>query len=214
MDHFVRISGVTSLVRLAFIGYLISFILSKPQGNETMARLSRSIQKGAMAFLLREYRYVLMTVLVLAVLIAVVGESRPDLPLGWKTSIAFLIGALASEALDLHLHALLKVASKGRKEVVENEGVAEDQRLRAESLQFAAEPRHRSHALHVTTGEHRRSDHGRRLLSGPSRVGANGYRFAVRGSGSLCSRRGSGHFAEDLCEGFGGAGPGEASCVL
>ncbi|MGC8846852.1 MAG: sodium-translocating pyrophosphatase, partial [Candidatus Hydrogenedens sp.] len=69
---------------------------TKSQGNEKMARISRAVQEGALAFLLREYRYVMATVLIIAVLIAIVGEMRPDLPLGWKTSIAFIIGAVAS----------------------------------------------------------------------------------------------------------------------
>ena len=96
LDHFLWVSGVSGACALVFVAYLISYILSKPQGNETMARLSRSIQEGALAFLLREYRYVLVTTLVIAVLIAILGESRPDLPLGWRTSVAFLAGALAS----------------------------------------------------------------------------------------------------------------------
>ena len=96
LDHFLWASGISGACALIFVAYLISYILSKPQGNETMARLSRSIQEGALAFLLREYRYVLVTVIVLAIAIAVLGESRPDLPLGYRTSIAFLCGAGAS----------------------------------------------------------------------------------------------------------------------
>lgn len=96
MEHFLWASGIASLCALAFVVYLISYVLSKPQGNETMARLSRAVQEGALAFLMREYRYVLSATAIIAIVIAVIGEMRPDLPLGWKTSIAFLMGAVAS----------------------------------------------------------------------------------------------------------------------
>ena len=96
MDRFLWASGISSLCALVFVAYLIKYVLSKPQGNETMSRLSRAVQEGALAFLFREYRYVLSTAIVLAIGIAVLGGLRPDLPLGWKTSVAFLIGALAS----------------------------------------------------------------------------------------------------------------------
>lgn len=93
---YLKLALGASIVALAFILYLARYVLSKPQGNETMARLSRAVQEGALAFLLREYRYVLATVAVLAVGIGVVGSMRPDLPLGWPTSIAFVVGAIAS----------------------------------------------------------------------------------------------------------------------
>ncbi|HNR31455.1 MAG TPA: sodium-translocating pyrophosphatase [Candidatus Hydrogenedentes bacterium] len=93
---FLKISMGASILALAFVVYLARYVLSKPQGSETMARLSRAIQEGAQAFLLREYRYVLTTVAVLAIAIGIVGSMRPDLPLGWNTSIAFVIGAIAS----------------------------------------------------------------------------------------------------------------------
>jgi len=93
---YLKITGAASILALLAVAYMIQYVLTKSQGTEKMARISKAVQEGALAFLLREYRYVMATVLVIAVLIAVVGESRPDLPLGWETSVAFLIGALAS----------------------------------------------------------------------------------------------------------------------
>lgn len=93
---FLKVSAVTAVLALLFAVYLIRYVLSKTQGNETMARLSKAIQDGALAFLLREYRYVLGTVIVIAIAIAVAGGMRPDLPLGWRTSVAFVVGAVAS----------------------------------------------------------------------------------------------------------------------
>ncbi len=93
---YLKIAGGVSILALLVVAYMIQYVLSKSQGNEKMARISRAIQEGALAFLLREYRYVMATVLIIAVLIAIVGARRPDLPLGWKTSVAFIIGAVAS----------------------------------------------------------------------------------------------------------------------
>lgn len=93
---FLDITGFTSLCVLAFVAYLASYVLSKPQGTERMAAISGLVQKGAAAFLKREYRYVLITVFVLGTFITIMGEARPDLPLGWKTTVAFFAGALAS----------------------------------------------------------------------------------------------------------------------
>jgi len=93
---FLKVSAAAAVLALLFVVYLIKYVLSKPQGNETMARLSRAVQEGALAFLLREYRYVLGTVVLIAIAIAIAGEMRPDLPLGWRTSVAFIVGALAS----------------------------------------------------------------------------------------------------------------------
>ncbi|MBP8129292.1 MAG: sodium-translocating pyrophosphatase [Candidatus Hydrogenedentes bacterium] len=93
---FLKISLGASVLALAFVVYLARYVLSKPQGNETMARLSKAVQEGALAFLFREYRYVLSTVAILAIGIGIVGSMRPDLPLGWSTSIAFISGAIAS----------------------------------------------------------------------------------------------------------------------
>jgi len=93
---YLKIAGAASVLALLVVAYMIQYVLTKSQGNEKMARISKAVQEGALAFLLREYRYVMATVLIIAVLIAIVGEMRPDLPLGWKTSIAFIIGAVAS----------------------------------------------------------------------------------------------------------------------
>ncbi len=93
---FLGVAGFASLCALAFVAYLARYVLSKPQGNETMARLSKLVQQGAAAFLKREYKYVAAFVVVIFVFFVVVGWVKPDLGLSWKTSVAFLFGAVAS----------------------------------------------------------------------------------------------------------------------
>ncbi len=96
IQPYIIASAAASLFSLAFVFYLARYVLSKPQGNETMGQISVLIQQGALAFLKREYQYVFAFVGVFAVVIAVVGQLRPDIPLGWETAASFVVGALAS----------------------------------------------------------------------------------------------------------------------
>ena len=81
-------AAFSGLCALAVVAFLAKYVLSKPQGSPDMARLSEEIQKGARAFLSREYKYVAVFVVVIFVLLAV--------GIRWETSVAFLAGAVAS----------------------------------------------------------------------------------------------------------------------
>ena len=85
-------------VGLLFVLYLVREVLSRDPGNEVMVRISRSVQEGARAFLKREYSYVSVVVGVIAILIALAPylSGNPNLPLGWRTALAFLVGAVVS----------------------------------------------------------------------------------------------------------------------
>ena len=92
------LSAVAGVLALLFVVYLISYVLGKPQGNERMTTLSRSVQEGALAFLKREYVWVYSFVVVIAILLTVLGFVKPEMGLGWPTALAFIAGALASTA--------------------------------------------------------------------------------------------------------------------
>ncbi|HEX72260.1 MAG TPA: sodium-translocating pyrophosphatase, partial [Candidatus Hydrogenedentes bacterium] len=96
MDRFLWVSGIASLCALGFVAYLASYVLSKPQGTEKMAGLSKSVQQGAAAFLKREYSWVSAFVLVIFLLLSLVGVLKPEIGLSYKTGIAFICGAVAS----------------------------------------------------------------------------------------------------------------------
>jgi K(+)-stimulated pyrophosphate-energized sodium pump len=93
---FLDASALASLAALAFVAYLAKYVLSKPQGNETMAKISVLVQQGAKAFLYREYRYVFTFVVIIALFLIGVGLVDQSLGLNWKTAIAFIAGAVAS----------------------------------------------------------------------------------------------------------------------
>ena len=97
MTH-VAVPLASGIVGLIFVGILVREVLSRDPGNEVMQRISLAIQEGARAFLKREYLYVSVLVVVVAGLIALAPtlSGNPDLPLGWKTSVAFILGAVVS----------------------------------------------------------------------------------------------------------------------
>ena len=88
---------VASLFALAFVGYLIMDILKKDQGSDKMKEISKAVQEGAKAFLKREYSYISIFVIVIAVLISVAPFlTSKQMDLGWKTAVAFVAGAIMS----------------------------------------------------------------------------------------------------------------------
>ncbi len=89
------IPAVAGVIALLFVAYLSWDILRKNPGNEKMVQISKLVQEGAKAFLRREYTYVSIFVIVIAGLIAI-APMISDVQLGWKTSIAFVIGSVVS----------------------------------------------------------------------------------------------------------------------
>lgn len=84
------VAAGVGVVALLFAYYLASSKINKVSaGNDRMVEISTYIQEGAMAFLTREYKTLVIFAGVLAVLIAVGLKSIP-------TAIAFLIGAAFS----------------------------------------------------------------------------------------------------------------------
>ena len=79
---------VVGVVALLFALYKATYVNKKKPGNERMVEIASYIHEGAMAFLLRQYRYLAVFILVLFVVLGLL--------ISWKTSITFLFGALFS----------------------------------------------------------------------------------------------------------------------
>jgi K(+)-stimulated pyrophosphate-energized sodium pump len=88
MDRIILFSLITGVVALAYGAILIFGIIRKSTGNKKMTDISRAIQQGAMAFLVREYK-------ILSIFVVVVFGLLWWL-INWQTSVAFLYGALSS----------------------------------------------------------------------------------------------------------------------
>lgn len=69
---------------------MIKHILRLPAGNDRMKQIAQAIQEGANAFLNRQYRSIAIVAVVLTLIIGFIPS------LGWKTAIAFVVGASLS----------------------------------------------------------------------------------------------------------------------
>lgn len=89
------ISLAVSVFGIAFAFALRGWVLSQDTGNERMIKIAVAIQKGAQAFLSREYRAVAIFVAIVATLLLVLGL-LPGSGMSPWTVVAFVSGALAS----------------------------------------------------------------------------------------------------------------------
>jgi len=87
---------VASVLALLTVLYFVIYVLRQDKGNEKMQHIASLVQQGARAFLRREYFYVSILVVAVVILIAIAPRLKPGIQLGWRTSIAFLIGAIAA----------------------------------------------------------------------------------------------------------------------
>ncbi len=92
-DTILYIALVAGALAVLLAVYYTRVVLAAPQGNERMVELSSAIRDGAMAFLKREYTWVSVFVVVMAILIAALLDwGRP-----WG-AIAYVFGAVLSAA--------------------------------------------------------------------------------------------------------------------
>jgi K(+)-stimulated pyrophosphate-energized sodium pump len=88
MGGVVYFTPIAGLIAVLFAVTLIRRINAFSPGNEKMQEISRAIQEGAMAFLKREYSFLVVFV---AVMFVVLGFAR-----GWMTAGCFVVGAFCS----------------------------------------------------------------------------------------------------------------------
>lgn len=88
MGGIIYFTPVAGLIAVLFAVTLIRQINSHSPGNERMQDISRAVQEGAMAFLRREYSFLVIFV---AVMFVVLGFAR-----GWVTAGCFVVGAFCS----------------------------------------------------------------------------------------------------------------------
>ena len=84
------LAPICALIGIAVAAYLGSWVLRQDPGSEKMNSISVKIQQGAKAFLMSEYKLLIIFMLVVAVLMAVA--------LSPVTAIAFVTGGVMSAA--------------------------------------------------------------------------------------------------------------------
>src|SRR6266496_6417229 len=96
----VPVSGVLAVIAAVL---LARDVVSRPKGTPEMQEVAAAIREGAMAFLNRQYRTIGVLAVVAGVLIgALLAAIAPAVSgvtpfeLGWRTAVAFLVGAACS----------------------------------------------------------------------------------------------------------------------
>lgn len=92
---------LTSVLFISFFGLLVAwflarYILKSDQGTEKMKEIAAAINQGASAFLKRQYTTIAIITLIIAGLIFILYLFSGQLFLGFKTTIAFILGAVLS----------------------------------------------------------------------------------------------------------------------
>src|SRR5690554_100555 len=90
MDLALIAAPIVGILALLFAFYKASSIDKVSPGNDRMKEISTYIQEGAMAFLKRQYRSLVIFVVVLFIILTV----APGL--GISTALCFIVGALFS----------------------------------------------------------------------------------------------------------------------
>lgn len=86
--NLLYVTILTGIIAICVVAFLIKDILNRDAGNERMKEISGYIEEGAMAFLKKEYSYLTVFIVVVALTIMIF--------LNIKTAIAFVAGALCS----------------------------------------------------------------------------------------------------------------------
>ncbi|MDD2257712.1 MAG: sodium-translocating pyrophosphatase [Patescibacteria group bacterium] len=94
--------------------FMVRHILRLPAGNDKMKQIAQAIQEGANAFLNRQYSSIGLVAAALTLVIGFIPS------LGWKTAIAFVVGAVLSAAagyigMFVSVRANVRTAEAARK---------------------------------------------------------------------------------------------------
>src|SRR5713101_1754097 len=117
MNFLAVILGV-SVFALLVAGLLARQVLRADTGTPAMREISNAIREGAEAFLRRQYKTIYLISAIVALIIFFLYFAS-DRALAWKTTVAFLVGALCSGlagfiGMFVSIRANIRVASASR----------------------------------------------------------------------------------------------------
>lgn len=95
-NNYIFIAYVGGVVALSFAIFLAMGLLKKSEGNEDTIRIASAIREGADAFLNRQYKWVTVFVVLVAIALAYLYGTDPNLQFGWFAPISFITGAFVS----------------------------------------------------------------------------------------------------------------------
>ena len=113
LDHAVLCALVASAIGIAYGGYLITWLMKQPLGNERMQQISLAVREGAAAYLKKQYTTIAVVAIVPFILLGVYDK------LGWGIAVGFLIGAVLSAAagfigMNVSVRSNLRTAEAAR----------------------------------------------------------------------------------------------------
>ena len=88
MNNYMYLVPIAAVIALLFAAYLASKVGKQDAGTDRMKEIAGAIAEGARAFLMAEYKILIIFVVVLFVLIG--------FGISWVTAVCFVIGALFS----------------------------------------------------------------------------------------------------------------------
>jgi len=88
MENLIVLAPASGLLALLFAYMLTMRIVKSPAGNDRMREISDAIHEGAMAFLFREYRTLVIFVIAMFLIIGFL--------INWPTAISYITGSVAS----------------------------------------------------------------------------------------------------------------------
>ena len=91
MDYLAFFALAASIAALAFAAYKSSWVGRQHPGTDRMKEIGAAIREGAMAFLAREYKVLVIFIVIVAVLLAIGNEGPLKL-----VAVSFIVGALCS----------------------------------------------------------------------------------------------------------------------
>jgi len=86
----IIIALICGVLGLALAGIMARYVLKQDQGSEKIREISAAIKEGALAFLGREYRILVIFVVVVGIILGVIPM------LGWWVTVSFVFGAICS----------------------------------------------------------------------------------------------------------------------
>lgn len=107
---------IAGIIGLAFVIFLAVNVLKKDAGSERIREITAAIEEGSKAFLRREY----ITLVVFVVIVFVVLSVIPDI--GWKTGVAYLLGAITSAGAG-YIGMRMGVKANGRTATAAQKGL-------------------------------------------------------------------------------------------
>ena len=104
------------------VGYFARYVLKQDEGSGLVKQASDAIKEGALAFLSREYRTLLIFVAVVTIILAFVPA------LGWRVAVSFIFGALCSLGAG-YAGMNMAIRSNGRTTVAAQESLNQGLRV-------------------------------------------------------------------------------------